>query len=516
MKKTHIILSLFLSSVLLWGSGCQKDFLSGLANNPNTPSQATPQLILTGALTTTASIVNGGTFQLEAMWMGYWNYSGNYGVKAPDKAYRMTTGSPQIWDNWYPNLTNYNYMEQLASATPHYQDFVAIAKIMKAFGFQYLVDEYNDVAYSKAFKGSADFFPSYDKGEAVYTSLVGQLDTAMTLIATTDPQAVNPQGSDVMFGGDMSMWAKFANTVKLRLLLRMSQVSSESSFITSEIGKTSSVGYLGLGEDALVNPGYNNSQTSNQNPMWRTYGLNPGGGLYADAYNFVRAGAYAMNFYKANNDPRLGYFYYTAGDDPTDPNFLKSVQTDTSKFQADYFGTTKPTPNSGTSGMGPGVLKGPGAPAVMMTASESLFLQAEAAYRGWISGDPGTLYDQAITASFEYLYSGISSKSQADADALTYYSQAKNDVNYAASSNKLEAILTQKWAALNGISNIECYADWRRTGFPAVMLTEEPTNTNTHLPYRFYYPQSEYNKNADAVKAEGTIDPFTNKPFWMP
>lgn len=494
-------------------AGCKKTFLSELAVNPNAPSQATPQLVMTSVLHYTAGdISGGGLYQNIAVWMGYWNYSGNYSIGTTTLNYTLTSGTPQAWDQWYGNLSNINYIEQSSKVLPGYDNFVAIAKILKALNFQYLVDFYDKVPYSQAFQGVGNFFPKYDDGLSVYTSLIGQLDSAITIINNAPAGDVNPQASDVMFGGNMQEWAQFANTLKLRFLLREAMMSGQTSFIQGEIAKTLATGFLGQGQDALVQEGYNNSSQGNQTPVWANYGESPSGSLYADSYNFMRAGGYAMSFYKSTNDPRLGYFYGKIGDDPTDPAFSTPdpLQAD---FVATMFGDPNVIPNSGASGIGPGVMQGPAAPAPVMLASEALFLQAEAALMGWIPGSAQTLYQEAITESFRWL-----GDANYTTDAQTYYSQVGvAGVSWPATqAGQDTVILTQKWAALNGNDIVESYDDYREFGIPNVPLSLNSTVNVSHLPWRYLYPQREFDTNGKNANQYAGINDQTDKIFWMP
>ncbi len=520
MKKIYF--SSFILLCMVLGS-CKKDFLTELSVNPNKPSQATPELVLPGTLTGAAAILNnpGGPYQLVAAWMGYYNYGGGYSFNSTAAEYLLTNDNPQPWDAWYGVLTNLDYVEK-NSTDPAMSNFLAVAKIMKAFGFQHLVDVYGKVPYSEAFKGSANFFPKYDDGSAVYDSLVLNINTALDLINKNSASATSLGSSDVMFGGDMTMWAKFANTVKLRILVRQSEVAAKQDYIKTELANTASVGYLGLGEDAIVNPGYLNT-AGKQSPFYG-YFVTPTNTL--GSYSYIRASKTAMDFYKTTNDPRLGYFYATKGADPTNKNvgttvkdFYKvEVPQNPNDYDADPFGIQKIQTSVG-SGIGPGLIKSNDQGAPLITAAESFFLQSEAALRGYTSGDAQQLYQNGITASFEYL--GVHSSTQdADALAAAYYSQSDvKNVSWPSGFNsQLEAILTQKWASLNGINPVESWNDLRRTGYPIVPLSVDPSNTKTHIPYRFYYPTGEFQKNAANVKAAGgdKIDPFVDKVFWMP
>lgn len=496
------------------GFGCKKGFLTDLQNNPNSPttSAASVQLVLPGTITSLVNIVNGvggnNGYQFQAAWVGYWNYSGGYSFNQTVQEYIMTNTTPQVWDGYYGTLTNLNVVIQQASASATLSNYSDIANILEAICYKGLVDAYNDVPYTEALKGAGNFYPKYDKGSDIYDSIVAKLDDAMASINAniSNAEVIKPGTEDVMFGGDMSKWIKFANTVKLKCLLQQSAVSAKQAYITSEAGKTNSYGYLT--EDAIVNPGYNSAQ---QSPMYSNFGVSTSGGLNG-TYNYIRAGGFAVDFYKNTNDPRLGYVYSVKATQPTDADYyVPSSSKD--DYYGDYLGIQVTQPTKG-SGIGPGLIYSPNQGAIMMLAAESYFVQAEAAVRGYISGNAENLYDQGVTASFESL--GVANADNAAAD---YLGQETDNVAWpAAKSAQIETIITQKWAALNGTSNQEAWNDWRRTGFPDVPGSKSPTTVQHQMPYRYYYPLEEPNNNADQWLAAGgdKTNPFTDKIFWMP
>lgn len=518
MKK--IILIGILAAIL--GTGCKKGWLTELQNNPNAPtgSAASVQLVLPGTLTGIVSIINdvgySGAYEGQGVWMGYWNYAGGYSFVSNVQNYILTNTSPQVWDQYYSVLSNLNVIHQTASASPNLVNYVAISDILESICFQNLVDVYNDIPYSQALQGQANFFPSYDKASDIYDSLTAKLDIAINLIQSnmSNSSAVLPAQDDIMFGGNMQMWLAFANTVKLRLLVRESNVSAKQAYIKSELSATASAGYLGLGQDALVNPGYSSSKPS---PMYGSFGIAPNGSING-SFNFIRSGNLAMVFYKTTNDPRLAYFYGKNGTQTNDANgdyYNITFPLNYSDYAADYQGI-QVTPTANGSGIGPGLIQSASQSAVMMTASESLFNQAEAVVRGYITGDAQQLYQQAITASFEYLNVG----GDPDTYAQAYFSQTGvANVSWPSTMDlQIQAILTQKWAALNGISNAEAWNDWRRTGYPVTKKSLSPSNVEPGPPYRYYYPVEEPNSNPVAWKNAGgdQVDPFSSKIFWMP
>ena len=526
MKKVSILFII----VAVVGSSCKKDWLTSLQTNPNAPvvSSGTPPLVLPGTLTSLVGITNGpfanGGYQSQGAWMGYWNYSGGYSFNQTVQEYVMTNGQPQVWDQYYGVLANLNFITNYAKTNPDYYAYGAVANILESICYKNLVDAYEDVPYSQALQGATNFFPSYDKGSDIYDSLTAKLDAAITTLQSTpSPTAIAIAGDDILYSGDLTQWAKLANTLKLRLLVNESNVTAKQAFIKSEIANTASVGYIT--SDALVNPGYSAAQ---QGPMYGYFGVSPSGSLNSD-FNYIRGGGTALAFYISTNDPRFAYFYCSKGQDPTNGNIAKygdyygpakGVITSTAGYAADVLGIQVTQPTKGC-GIGPGLIQAATQGAPLMTAAESYFVQAEAVVRGYLTaGNAQTLYQQGITSSYEYLGVG-GTTGDPDALATTYYSQAGvTNVSWpAASADQIQAIIVQKWAALNGIANAESWNDWRRTGFPNVPLSASPTlASGSHIPYRYYYPNEEPTENPTAWKAAGgdQINPYTSKIFWMP
>jgi hypothetical protein len=503
-----------LAAIVTLGAGCGKGFLSDLGNNPNAPSQAPLQLMLPTILSNYAGNQITGYNTSLGTWMGYYSFSGSYSIAENSLNYYESAGGPGNW-GVSSMVNNANYIETTASTQNNMDNFLAVGKILKAFGYQFLVDGYDNVPYSDAWQGSKNFFPKYDEGKDIYAKCIIQLDSAMAIIQNADVNAVALGSNDIMFKGDMSQWAKFANTLKLRFLLRESNVIGDAA--KAEIAKTADIGYLT--KDAMVNPGFLNS-SGKQNPLWATFGVNPGGSLYSDGYNYVRAGGAAVDFFKKNNDPRLFYVYAPNNSDPSTAAFL-TTDTNPANYTGVYFGdrtTASSLGNKGTAGIGHGVMPGFSASVPLFTASQSYFLQCEATLKGWITGgvDAETLYQNAITASFELLYTQAGGKaSDADVAAQAYYSQDLPNVTW---DNTLKTIIVQKWAALAIVNNFEAWTEYRRTGYPGtdILPMSKYPGVSAHIPVRFMFPSTEQQRNSEAYNAavaKGN-DPQNSKIFW--
>jgi len=513
-------LSYFAALLLILCAGCSKHYFD-INNNPNAATNTTPELVLPNALKVTVGNELTGYNYLSG-WMAYWAPSGSYAMSASDvSSYHQTNDTYSgSWTLYYRNLEDYDYIETTAQLQkkPFY---VGAAKIMKAFVFQRLVDSYNDIPYVQALHGTTMITPKYDKAQAVYEAIVTQLDSAV--LDMQNPSALAAANSDIMFNGDPTQWIAFANTLRLRILLRQSQMSGRDSYIQGQIAKITGNGGGFLTSDATVNPGYAAS-AGQQNPTWGyfiTLTGNPTSGGQAD---YWRGAAYPINFTKNNNDVRYKFIYSTNAN---------------GAYVGNVLGLTTNIPGTGTSSIGPGILKSVSQSAVLITAAESDFLQAEANLRGWLggAGADANNFNKGVLAS--YLYLGafndtirIKSISDPTKDSLVITftpaqsaailtSQPGNkQTNYAACTTfaeKLACIIRQKWLAMNAITPFEAWSDYRRLGLPADLpLSVSPFKDAPNVPLRILYPTSEYTTNAANVGAEGTIDGHTSKIFWMP
>ena len=170
--------------------------------------------------------------------MGYWAVSGSYAINAsdPGTTYKMTTDfGDGLWQSVYDNLEDYQYIQDKSNATG--QSFLeGVARIMKAYNYQHLVDLWSDVPYADALKGAASLRPAYSKGQDIYDSLFIEIEKGINLIksAATTPGS----NSDIMFGGDKTSWIQFANTVRLNMLLRMSELATKPDFFQPNVDLT--------------------------------------------------------------------------------------------------------------------------------------------------------------------------------------------------------------------------------------------------------------------------------------
>jgi hypothetical protein len=491
MKK--IILSSFVALLALL-SGCNK-FLD-VNVNPNAPTATQPGLVLSGALITTNNINIPVMGRYARQWAGYASASGSYSQSGDVlRNYDLqSTSSENLWTSLYLNVGNYNYVENAARSTANSEYFVAIAKIMKVWCFQNLVDNFGNVPYTDALQGFNILTPKYDDAKTIYEALNVQLDSAVNIINNAKTPIPVTTASDVMFSGNMTSWIKFANTLRLRLLMHQSQMAGRDVYIKGEIAKIKG-GYLTT--DANINPGYLKADQK-QNPFWETFGFAVDGSVGGRRYE--KPSAYAVNYFVNSKDPRLplyitkssagGVYNGVPFGQPADVNFDLTHSSD----------------------FGPGLLKGPDQDSPLITGAESLFIQAEAAQRGWLTGTAQTLYESGVKASFATL--GLP-----DSTATNYLVSPTKNVNWndPATTDKIEAIITQKWAAMYMTDAMEAWTDFRRLNLPkGIPASIDPAKIGPKSPNRLYYVQSEYNLNKDNLNAVGLTGAYQfTKIFWQ-
>ena len=489
MKKQLII---GFSAIVIFGAlSCKKSYFD--LPNPNSATNASPELVLSQALTASASSQNVG-FNFLGAWLGYLGQSGSYATGAGDIAsYKQTTNfGDGAWVGFYHNLADYDYIEKSAATDKKYF-YVAAAKIMKAFVLQQLVDGFNNVPYSEAFLGTSTITPKYDAGQDIYNAVTLQIDTAIILMQRLD--ATGSAKSDVVFGGDNGKWIQFANTLKLRILIRQTQVAANAAFIQAELLKITANGSGFLTTDAGANPPYANS-AGQQNPTWGFYvtvaGLPTSGG----GADFWKGSAYAINWLTNHNDARLAAIYAPGSD---------------GKFNGSVLGAVSNPPGSLGASIGPGILKSSNQSAILISAAESYFLQSEANLRGWLPGTALSNFNSGVQASFGFLGAGSSAGYTAQNDKMTNYGACTTF------NEQLACIIRQKWIAMDNITPLEAWGDYRRLKLPA----DIPLSISSYLdvspaavPIRILYPTTEYQTNVVNVNAQGTINYHTSPVFW--
>ncbi len=416
-----------------------------------------------------------------------------------------------------------------------------IFTIFKVLLFSYMTDFYGDVYYSEALKGREGIlYPKYDKQADIYTGLLAELTNATTLISEGSESISSTY--DLMYAGDKAKWLKFANSVKLRLLMRESAKISDAG---TQMTAISSSGFSSADDNAAI--AFTGTTKDNS---WT------GGTLYwtsSDEFDRRRPCKTLVDILTTYNDPRLQIWCAPVEKpwttDPakdgvtfatTDPNgFTYSstweyVDLTNSVIAAQeanildkdkvYVGFVAGMPGDWKNGNGHYNTAAGGSTgnfkvskfstlfrqnahsllkATIMNSDEVQFILAEAAAKGLISGNADTYYRAGITQSMERW--GVK-----DADITTYLAQSSIALP-SDKAGKLEKIATQKWLALFTVTT-EAYLDLRRTNLPDIF--NNGYLSNYEFPVRFRYPGDELGENEDAYNAGvATLSPAVDDQY---
>ncbi len=477
-------------------SSCKKQLDVNLSNpNGVTSNQLTGKDLFANTLQITSGNIT-NRFDFANQWMGYWARTTSYspsGNQALIERFNLSNSySDALWQSEYHNIYDYNFI--IANSASN-SILPGACKIMKAIVFQDLVDVFGNVPYSQAADPNTSTQPKYDDAQTIYRDLIAQIDQGIASIKSS--AASSDDVADIMFKGDKAKWVRFANTVKLRILLRQTP-KGDQSYVQAEIAKilAEGSGFLNFGEDAAINPGYANV-VSQQNPFWGAYGFEVNGSRKSNNIFYI-ANKTMIDYLTATQDPRLGFLYDTTNGQ------------NTGNYLGDF---TQARPVNSLATIGKGILKSAAMSGLILSSSESYFLQSEASFRGLLgsNNDYEGLLKKGIEESFRLL-----NIPAAAATADTYYSSSTDPRVHIQAGNELQAIIYQKWVALAEIDGLESWSDYRRTGFPDRTNPSVATGVNINkIPKRLLYPQSEYNLNSNNVNAQGQSSSDIYKPlFW--
>jgi hypothetical protein len=483
-------------AVIVACTGCKKSFLD-VNDDPNRPTDKnmTAELIFPQAAHNVGVRLASTNLRFIQNWVGYFAQAGDYAILQDETSYIISFNfGDALWQNEYNVLFDLYLTKQKALAVGD-SVLAGASMVLSARLWQDMVDIYGNIPYSQAFQATVVAQPAYDKAQDIYAALQTSLDSAVIYLTGAPKKTFAT--TDVVNKGDVTLWTKFANTLKLRLLIRQSQMSGFNP--AAEIAKIQANGGLLKAADNIdVNPGYVND-VNKQSPFYANFGFTPTGSQAAAS---VRANSYFVDLLKNTNDPRISRYYRTpsAGGPITGCVYGLSAGNPTGR-KSSYFG--------------PGLVGSATQDQWIFPGFESRFLEAEAIARGWLPGDAKATYEDAVKQSFTWL--GVPNATA----AATTYMGANAIANWAtvAGSSVLDQakfITKQKYIALCGIDPVEAWSDIRRLD----MLTDKgyisANASKPTLPVRILLPQIEYTSNGDNARAQGTISQFDSKLFWQP
>ena len=452
-----------------------------------------------------------------------------------------------VWDQLFRQISNFQFIIDYSDPSGQYSQYKAIAKVMKAYYVQTLTDLWGDMPYSEAFKRELNLTPKYDKGEDIYKASIADIENAIQLIDGKKGDV--PASADIVFKGSMAKWKAFANTLKLRYLVRMSNVTGDmATYRDQKLATLQGASFVDA--DVTVNPGYSQSSDAQQNP-WMNYYVYTSSGARPQNWTLVVPSEHisiALNGNKENDtrevyqkfkniiDGRRGRMFTLVGGNvegvrqgatPGQPGAASGRTVSRTGDGLIIGSQTITAPATDTEGRKAELIqKGSSKAGVLMTKAEAKFLLAEAALRyPSVVSNAQEHFQDGIRASYNYLGANVDVVTNPNTTPVTTRKAAEiyiDAVNLVpklgwtgSDQNKIEAIMTQKWIALTGINPEQSYFDYTRTGYPVTPL---PTISLYPVkPNRLLYPNSEYQSNTNNVPSMVAADVFAkNKftPFW--
>ncbi|QHS56394.1 SusD/RagB family nutrient-binding outer membrane lipoprotein [Mucilaginibacter sp. 14171R-50] len=489
-RNNHIKI-LFTAAVACLTLGCSK--INEINVSPNNPSidKATPQVLFPSGVISTAAMTGGELNIIGGIWSQYWTQSpaanqfktiDSYNLQRQD----FNRGYNELFSG---ALADYQLAIDKAKANNQNQ-FLLMCTVMKAYTYEVLVDLYDKVPYTDAFQGAKNLQPKFDDGYDVYKALIAEIDAALATDYDVDLSAADSK-VDLLFGGDgtatpadqMANWRKFANTLKLKMYLRM--VNTHAAEAEAGVRALYAANAEFLDRSAVVD--VFKDETDQRNPIYEYTVKNLGA-------NDLRASKTFTSWLVANDDARIKEYFGTAAPTPIDQGNFNAPQT----AQPGYYIATAPA-------------FGPSDPVYFLTEAESYFLQAEAAAR-YNVGNASSLYTDGVNAAF----------AQYDLPAPTTGVYAyPNSGNF---QTNLRAIIYQKWASYPNSHALEGFFDQERTGYPEIspVYSLDPAYkpgewvyskngvTGGKFPKRLVYPDVERSRNSNTPPEV----PITTPVWW--
>lgn len=496
--------------ISIFVSSCDKDF-EKININPVLPSSLNPALLFANAQR--ESVYNTLRYESQIVQQVITPFTGvlqggNHNVWFESN----NTSSP--FSSLYPDavklLTEVIHQTQ---EVPESSNLYNMARIMRSYVIQLLVDSYGDVPYNEAGRAFIDgiYLPEYDNDEDIYSNLLAEVVEATDGLSTSNPIESN----ELFFAGDIAKWKRFGNSLLLRIAMRYTKVNptiaAQYAVIATELSRG---GLMQSNADNVFiafNSTFNNPNASQFQGTERA--------------NYYLAGPF-VDYLQSTQDPRLEViavkyeFPYNSigdtGEENTDPLDQQGMpigyNESTIDTAPDYPG--KIGAAWAYSQLNRRTLAKIDAPEFFMTYSQTMLLLAEAVHRGFVAGDANELYDTGVKAHMDQMIQFDESAEIPTADQDAYL--ASNPFNPASA---LEQINTQYWISsfLNGA---EAWSNFRRSGFPDLAPNTYP-NADPVVAggfiRRFHYPAQEKSVNeenvAEAIARQGP-DNMATRVFW--
>ncbi len=458
-------------------ASCKKDLVA-VNQNPNASQNAQPDYLLTAATKATVDTYWGTSNNMDAalLFVQHW---AKIQYTDPDRYIYTNSAFQELWTVGYSkSIVNLNQIIKQADAQSN-SNYKGVALVLRSWVFMLLTDAYGDIPYKQAASIDQYLTPAYDAQKDVYAALLDDLKTAQASLSTSGKAIAG----DIIYGNNIALWKKFANSLRLRIALRIADRDPDKAKQVLTETQTEGSGYISSNNE-IAQLVYLDSP--NQNPISNLF----------DTRDDYRISKTVTDKLIALKDPRLP-IYAAPTQDATAQTYV-GIPNGLLVGDASNLGFTK-TSKPGT------YFRAQHAPAVIMSYAEVLFDRAEAAARGFTTESASDLYSQAVQASLNQY--GITGNA-----AAAYLSTAA--VQYDPTNYK-KSIGEQKWIALFG-QGLEAFAEWRRLDYPQLQPAVAGT-LGGKIPVRFIYPGTEQSLNGSnyqtAVSRQGA-DLLTTK-LWF-
>lgn len=519
MKKTRIAgIVVVLAAFLFIFNSCKKDFET-INQDPNNAGldKAAPDMLLTSAIESMTDRVH-ETFLGEEMGNCWAQHEAKVQYTDEDRYIYRTSVVNTTWASFYAaNGMDVETLYNIAVKKQH-KNYQGVALVLKSYITSVLTDLFGPIPYSQAWTGVENTLPGYDTQESIYRDLIAKLESANTLL---DP-AGDAIGGDILFGNDITKWKKFANSLRMRLLLRMS--GQDATLATTEFTKM------------VGNPLYPIFESNADNAALQYLGSAPNNNPMNENRKTRDDHRVSLTLVDMmwNNSPNLDYRICIYADKDDNSTFEGMPNGLTSSEALAYNGNgIKFTSKVGkyftsihdkTNFPNVSIADGKTAIGMLMSYSELQFILAEAALKGYFPGTASDYYYAGIYGSYdqfgEYLvqaakdggYLPAASNWTTDSLAADYIA---TDIYGWDAANGMELIATQRWAATYD-QGLQSWFEYRRTGYP--VLTALLTNNGGKVPVRVPYPTDEAARNPTSLEAGrallGGADDLNTRVWW--
>ena len=496
MKKINIIL--FALGLFMVCSSCSDDF-GDINVDPNSTSGVEPKFFLNAMQQAVFANYQRNVNLYPDLYSQYWANTVS-GFASPRYEYVDGWIGNQWREHYDSHLRQGLAMQQAFGENDFFVDAIAIKEIWMCYWWSRMTDTYGDIPYFDAGLGEA---VPYNTQQEIYNDLFSRLDAAIKSITGNADQYKYDDGYDLIYGGEALQWQKFGNSLRLRLAMRISNVDATKAQAEAQAAVNGPGGLLASNDDV--------AKVSMWSQGWYDY-------LHQMAWNWnnIRM-SQTMSDYLYNQS--------SVGEDPRAPKwFAYQVEVDNQNVAMTkedagfdrYYGIrngynlvpSNADEDYATINLEGGYIDfvGNGTDDAMycpvMFYSEVLFLQAEAAMRGWISGDANTLYQEGVQASMDYVGVDVSTASD--------YINGLPTISGATEAD-LKQLITQKWIA-NFPNGVEAWADFRRTDYPDILLPKDGVSGSSTVASetwvkRINYPDNEHQQNEENMPSGmNTVD----------